>query len=240
MRDIDDVPIGARRRGMKRMQVLGVVAATVLCGSCSMHIDKPTSIAAGTFPRSVYSVDGDVQVQSHGRTEKVHSVDGDVTLGAFARASAIDTVSGRVELGRQAVCEDDLADVDGDVVLARGARVGGDMRTYDGGLQADDAEIDGAIRTVSGRIELRGITHVGKGIFLDRPKPSNGSDSEAARRLPVIVIGPGVVVDGPIVAQRGGTLRVSRQARIGPVRGLTTQWFEGTPPGLASNGQATP
>lgn len=217
---------------MKRMHVLGVVAAAVLCGSCSMHIDRPTSIAAGTSPRSIYSVDGEVQVQSHARAKKVHSVDGDVTLGAFARARAIDTVDGRVQLGRQAVCEHDIADVDGDIVLGRLARVGGDVRTYDGSLLADDANVDGGIRTVSGRIELRGNTHVHGGITLDKPKPSNGSDSAAAKRLPVIVIGPGVTVDGPIIAHHGGILRVSHQAWVGPIRGLETQWFDGPLPAL--------
>ncbi|WP_329741131.1 hypothetical protein [Dyella sp. A6] len=213
---------------------MGWLLALVACGGCTMHIDRATTVTAGSLPHPIYAVDGAVQVLSHAHAGKIRSVDGGVTLDDWATAHAIKTVDGRVMLGRQSVCRGVLASVDGNVTLARGARVGGDLRTYTANVQATDAQIGGSIRTVSGRIELRGITHVAGSIRLDKPKPSTSPDDDVWKRLPVLVIGPGVAVDGAIVAQRGGTLWVSRHAHIGAVSGIRVQWFDGAEPPLAA------
>jgi len=207
-----------------------MVAGLGLCGGCVMHVDRPTEIAAGSARRPVYSVDGGVHVAAHARAGKIRSVDGGVVLDDWAAATAIKAVDGGVSMGRQAVCVKNLSSVDGRVTLARGARVGGELHTYVASLDATDAEIGGAIRTVSGHVALHGITHVGGGIYLDKPKPSTDPTDEVWKRLPVVVVGPGVAVDGPVVAQRGGTLWVSRRARIGAVSGLRVQWFDGAAP----------
>lgn len=50
------------------------------------------------------------------------------------------------------------------------------------------------------------------------------------QRLPTLAIRPGVVIAGPIVAERGGVLKVSRQAKIGVVQGMSVQWMDGPAP----------
>jgi len=217
---------------MKQITWMTACFAALVCSGCVMHLDQPTEIAAGHLPRPVYSVDGGVHLAARAEAGKIRSVDGGVTLDEGATAKTIDTVDGAVVLGRGATCRHDLSAVDGQVSLAWGAHVGGDLQTLVAGLDAHDAEIAGAIRTVSGKILLHGTTRVGKGIYLDKPRPSTDAHDEVWKRLPLVVVGPGVVVDGPIVATRGGTLWVSRQARIGAVEGIRAQWFDGaSPPG---------
>ena len=221
---------------MRPITWMATCLAALVCGGCMMHLDQPTKISAGHRPRPVYSVDGGVHLAARAEAGKIRSVDGGVTLGEWATAKTIDTVDGPVVLERGATCRRDLSAVDGHVALARGVHVGGDLRTLFAELDAHDAEIAGVIRTVSGKILLHGTTHVGKGIYLDKPRPSTDAQDAVWKQLPMVVIGPGVVVDGPIVAARGGTLWVSRQARIGAVKGIRPQWFDGaTPPGHARN-----
>lgn len=223
-----------KENGLRQITWAPACLAALVCSGCVMHLDRPTEIAVGHLPRPVYSVDGGVHLAARAEAGKIRSVHGGVTLGEGATAKTIDTVDGPVALERGATCRHDLSAVDRRVSLAPGGHVGGNVRTLVAGLDGHDAEIAGAIHTVSGKILLHGTTHVGKGICLDKPRPSTDAQDEVWKRLPRVVIGPGVVVDGPIVAARGGTLWVSRQARIGAVEGIRTQWFDGaTPPGPA-------
>ena len=45
-------------------------------------------------------------------------------------------------------------------------------------------------------------------------------------KVPRIVIGPGAVVDGPLVFEREVTLHVHASARTGPIRGATARRYD--------------
>lgn len=216
---------------IRMMRPLVLLSVLVMAG-CSFHIDRATTLKSGTLHGSVYSVDGDVRVQPSAHVRKISVVDGDILLGSMAHASGLRSVDGSIELDRDAICTGDVKSVAGHIRLAGGVRVEGNVQTLTGTVDADNAFIGGQLETVAGRVRLTGATHVAKGILLPKPDPSMTVNDHEERRLPVLVIGPGVVVDGPIVAARGGVLNVSRMAKIGVVRGMSVQWFDGAAPSL--------
>jgi hypothetical protein len=215
-------------RMMRPVVLLGVLAMA----GCTLHIDRATTLKSGFPHGSVYSVDGDVQVDPSAHVRKISVVDGDIHLGRGARASGLRSVDGRIQMDRDALCTGNVKSVAGHITLADGVRVEGDVRTLTGTVDADNAYIGGQLETVAGRVWLTGTTHVAKGILLPKPDPHMTVNNHAERRPPELVIGAGVVIDGPIVAERGGVLKVSRQAKIGVVRGMSVQWFDGTAPAL--------
>jgi hypothetical protein len=217
---------------MIRMLRLLISLSVLALVGCSFHIDRATTLKSGEPHGSVYSVDGDVHVQPLAHVRKISVVDGDILLGNWAHASGLRSVDGRIALGHGAVCTGDVKTVTGRIQLADGVRVDGGVHTLTGSIDADNAYIGGRLETVAGRVRLTGATHVAKGILLPKPDPSMTVDHHEERRVPVLVIGPGVVVDGPIVAMRGGVLKVSRKAKIGEVHGIAVQWFDGAAPVL--------
>lgn len=208
-------------------------AAVMVClvAGCTLHLDKPVQVKQGDWARSIYEVDGPVRLEDQARAHKVSTVDGDITLGRWARATALRTVDGNIVMGTGALCDGDVYSVDGAIHLNDGVRVDGNVGTLVGSIDAHGALVTGRLETVSGHIRLSGTTHVNHGIVLSLPDPESEDADE--KRLPEVVIGPGVVVEGRIVARRGGTLRVSRKATIGPVEGITVQWFDGAAPPTA-------
>lgn len=213
-------------RSLKRSR-LPFSLAFALAG-CAMHIDKPVQVAPGDMAKSIYEVDGAIGVDAQARAHKLSTVDGNITLGRWAHATELRSVDGDITMAVGASCSGDVRNVGGTIRLDDGARVGGDVVNLVGRIDARGALIAGRVETVSGRIALSGATHVDQGIVLALPSPK--VDQADQRRLPVVVIGPGVVVAGSIVAHRGGTLWASRKASIGPVQGITVQWFDGAAP----------
>lgn len=192
-----------------------LLLACALAG-CAMHIDKNVHVQQGDMSRSVYDVDGAIDVDAQARARKLSTVDGNITLGRWAQATELRSVDGNLTMAAGSSCSGDLRTVDGTIRLADSARIGGDVETLTGRIEAQGALIAGQVETVSGRIALSGATHVDQGIVLALPSPKESGDD--LKRLPVVIIGPGVVVAGPIVAHRGGTLWVSRKASVGPVQ----------------------
>jgi len=210
-----------------QLLALGCVMA---CSGCALHIDQDTVVKAGGVHKSIYAVDGNIRVEPRARAASLSTVDGKVSLGAGASAVALRTVDGDIGMAESAFCSGNVQSVDGKVSLAPRSQVGGMVRTVAGDIEASDASIGGRLETVSGRIVLSGTSHVGQGILLEKPDPSTAANDRGQWRVPVVVIGPGVVVDGVIRAHRDGVLKVSRQARIGAVEGLEVHWFDGEPP----------
>lgn len=217
---------------MIRMTKTAILLGALAVAGCTLHVDRSSTLKSGTYHGSVYSVDGNVTVEPSAHVRKISVVDGDIVLGKSAHAAGLRSVDGRIQLDDGAICSGDVKSVAGKISLADGVRIKGDVRTLSGNIDANGALIGGTLETVAGRVRLTGTTHVSKGILLPKPDPNMTVNNHEARRLPVLVVGPGVVVEGPIVAARGGVLKVSRQAKIGVVRGISVQWFDGAAPAL--------
>ncbi|MEO9079498.1 MAG: hypothetical protein ABI268_09310 [Rhodanobacter sp.] len=217
---------------MKRMTRPIVLLGVLAMAGCTLHLDRATTLKSGFPHGSVYSVDGDVRVEPSAHVRKISVVDGDILLGNWAHASGLRSVDGRIKLDPGVICTGNVQSINGRITLAEGVRIEGDVRTLTASIDADNAFIGGQLVTVAGRVRLTGATHVAKGILLPKPDPHMTVNNHEERRLPELVIGPGVVIEGPIVAERGSVLKVSRQAKIGEVRGVSVQWFDGAAPPL--------
>ena len=64
------------------------------------------------------------------------------------------------------------------------------------------------------------------GLTIEKPR-QNGMGLSFKPRIPRVVIGPGAVVDGPLVFKREVKLYVHKTARTGPITGATAIPFDG-------------
>ena len=78
------------------------------------------------------------------------------------------------------------------------------------------AHVGGGIKTVNGSISIMGTSHVEGGILVEKPNGIMFNSED-----PVIVIGPGAVVQGELKFERKVKLYVSDKATIGTVTGAT-------------------
>ncbi|MEO8778816.1 MAG: hypothetical protein ABI389_09110 [Rhodanobacter sp.] len=209
-----------------------VLLSVLTLAGCSFHMDRATTLNSGVLHGSVYSVDGNVRVAPSAHVRKISVVDGDIVLGSWARTTGLRSVDGHIDLDKGVICTGNVKSVTGRIRVADGVRIEGDVRTLTGTIDANSTYIGGQLETVAGRVRLSGATRIAKGILLAMPDPSVTVNDHEEQRLPIIVIGPGVVVAGPIMAMRGGVLKVSRQAKIGAVHGISVQWFDGAAPAL--------
>lgn len=198
----------------------------LVASGCSLSMDGKTVVKHDDAKKSVYSLDGDIVVDERSDAGKLNTVDGNIILGAMAAATEVKSVDGNIKLGNYSHCKGNLASVEGAILLEPGSRVGGYVYSYAGSLQARDATIMGGVRSFASRITLSGGTVVNGGISLMSADQMGAVHDRAhLNELPSVVIGPGVYVTGPISSRRGGKLRVSKEAHIGTVEGLSVQWF---------------
>jgi hypothetical protein len=120
--------------------------------------------------------------------------------------------------------------VNGELTLGKGADIGGRLSNINGAILVASAHVAGGISTVNGDIDLRDGSHVEGGIHVELPtldvNDSNRHD------IPRVVIGPNVIVQGPLKFEHEVKLYVSDSATIGPVEGATAEKFSGDqPPG---------
>ena len=87
------------------------------------------------------------------------------------------------------------------------------------------AHVAGGIKTVNGSISILGASHVEGGIMVDKPTGIMFNSDD-----PVIIIGPGAVVQGDLRFERKVKLYVSDKATIGNVIGATAVPFSGDSP----------
>jgi hypothetical protein len=87
------------------------------------------------------------------------------------------------------------------------------------------AHVGGGIKTINGSMSIMGASHVEGGIMVDKPSGIMFMNED-----PVIVIGPGSVVQGDLRFERKVKLYVSDKATIGTVIGATAVPFSGENP----------
>ena len=203
---------------------LGTLAA---CGGGS-SINGDVSVAAGQTAGDVATVNGSVNVGDGATVGGAMTVNGGVTLGANVTAKSVKTVNGEVRLGEAAKVSGGVLSVNGALTLEKGADVSGKIANVNGDIQLTTAHVGGGITTINGDIEVGRDSRVEGGIHVDKPDFSGDMKNT---RVPRIVIGPGAVVQGPLLFERAVKLYVSDSAQIGPVEGATPELFSGEQPG---------
>jgi hypothetical protein len=152
-------------------------------------------------------------------------VNGSVRLGAHATAGSMKTVNGAITLGEGAHVSGSAGSVNGELTLANGAEIAGSLVNVNGKISLSSAHVGGGIKTVNGNVGIMGNSHVEGGILVEKPNSVLFNSED-----PVIVIGPGAVVQGDLRFERRVKLYVSDKATIGTVTGATPIMFSGDNP----------
>ena len=214
-------------------RILAAVAVIFALSGCDISVDGDGSskvngsvhVAAGKPAEDAHTVNGSIHVDDNAAVTSAGTVNGSVRLGAHATATSAKTVNGAISLGEGAHVSGSASSVNGDLTLENGAEVSGSLTNVNGKINLNSAHVAGGIRTMSGDIHILGASHVEGGILVEKP---NGILFNSAD--PVIVIGPGAVVQGELRFERKVKLYVSDKATIGTVTGATPIAFSGDNP----------
>lgn len=214
-------------------RIIAAIAVVLALSACDISVDGDGSakvngsvhVPAGKAAESASTVNGSIHVDDNAAVTSAGTVNGSVRLGAHATATSAKTVNGAISLGEGAHVSGSATSVNGDLTLANGAEVSGSLTNVNGRIELTSAHVGGGIKTVSGNISIMGTSHVEGGIVVEKPSSMLFSSED-----PVIVIGPGAVVQGDLRFERKVKLYVSDKATIGAVSGATPVAFSGDNP----------
>jgi formylmethanofuran dehydrogenase subunit C len=214
-------------------RILAAAAVILALSGCDISVDGDGStkingsvhVPAGKAAEEARTVNGSIHVDDNATATSVGTVNGSVRLGAHSTATSAKTVNGAITLGEGAHVSGSAATVNGDLTLASGAEVSGSLTNVNGKIDLNSAHVAGGIKSVNGDMNILGTSHVEGGILVEKP-----SGMLFNSRDPVIVIGPGAVVQGDLRFERQVKLYVSDKATIGTVTGATPIAFSGDSP----------
>jgi DUF4097 and DUF4098 domain-containing protein YvlB len=192
----------------------------------STKINGSVHITAGKPAQDASTVNGSIHIDDNAAVTSATTVNGSVRLGAHATADSMKSVNGAIALGDGAHVSGRAGSVNGDLTLGNGAEVAGSLTNVNGKISLTSAHVAGGIKTVSGSISIMGTSHVEGGILVEKPNSISFSSED-----PVIVIGPGAVIQGEMKFERRVKLYISDKATVATVTGATPIAFSGdTPP----------
>jgi len=214
-------------------RVITAIAVILALSGCDLAVDGDGSskvngsvhIPAGKAADAATTVNGSIHIDDNAAVTSASTVNGSVHLGSHATATSLKTVNGAILIGAGAHVSESAGSVNGELTLADGAEVSGHLTNVNGRIGLTAAHVAGGIKTVNGSISIMGNSHVEDGIMVDKPTGLSFNSSD-----PVIVIGPGAVVQGDLRFERKVKLYVSDKATIGTVIGATAAPFSGEIP----------
>ncbi|MGH8110773.1 MAG: hypothetical protein ACREPL_02365 [Rhodanobacteraceae bacterium] len=177
------------------------------------------------------TVNGSIHLAEGAQVGDASTVNGGVKLGERAHAKSISTVNGDVTLAKGATVSGDVSAVNGAFNLAPGSAVDGSLSNVSSRISVDGAHVGAGIATVAGDIEVTGDAVVDGGIKVRKPNGKGSINLFGGNHVPVITIGAGATVNGPLTFEREVTLYVSDDAHVaGPITGATAVKFSGNEP----------
>jgi DUF4097 and DUF4098 domain-containing protein YvlB len=214
-------------------RIVAAVAVVLALSGCDISVDGDGStkingsvhVPTGKAPDDARTVNGSIHIDDNAAVTSAATVNGSVRLGAHATATSAKTVNGAITLGDGAHVSGSAGSVNGDLTLATGAEVSGSLSNVNGRIDLNSAHVAGGIKTVTGNVSIMGTSHVEDGILVEKPHSMLFNSED-----PVIVIGPGAVVQGDLKFERKVKLYVSDKATIGTVTGATPIAFSGDKP----------
>jgi DUF4097 and DUF4098 domain-containing protein YvlB len=215
-------------------RVIAALAAILALSGCDISVDGDGStkvngsvhVPAGKAAEEARTVNGSIHIDDNAAVTSAGTVNGSVRLGAHATATSVGTVNGAITVGEGAHVSGKAGTVNGELTLANNGEVSGALTNVNGKISLTSAHVGGGIKTVNGSISIMGTSHVEGGILVEKQNSVFFNKED-----PVIVIGPGAVVQGDLRFERSVKLYVSDKATIGTVTGATPITFSGdTPP----------
>ena len=194
-------------------------------------LSAPAAIAAADIVRTNGSVNTDAGAE-YGRLATTNgsirladgitagsasTVNGGITAGNDVTAASLGTVNGSIRAGERARIAGGVETVNGSVFIDRGSRVGR-VETVNGAIGLVATEVEGDIETSNGDLTIGVGSRVRGGVHVHKPS-TNWMPVRISTRRQRVVIGPGAVVEGPMVFEREVRLYVHDTARIGEVSG---------------------
>jgi formylmethanofuran dehydrogenase subunit C len=205
--------------------ILALSGCDISDGDGSTKVNGSVHIPAGKAAEEARTVNGSIHIDDNAAVTSASTVNGSVRLGAHATATSAKTVNGAISLGDGAHVSGSAGSVNGDLTLASGAEVSGSLVNVNGRIELNSAHVADGIKTVTGSISITGTSHVEGGILVEKSHSMLFNSED-----PVIVIGPGAVVQGELRFERKVKLYVSDKATIGTVTGATPIAFSGDKP----------
>ncbi|HEY4366404.1 MAG TPA: hypothetical protein VGN07_04160 [Steroidobacteraceae bacterium] len=181
-------------------------------------VNGSIQIDAGASVGNVETVNGSVRVGDRATAKALNTVNGGISLGADSKADSLETVNGKLQVAESAQIAGNVTATNGTLSLARGASVGGEVSNVNGAMTLEGAHIGRGLHTSTGDITLRAGSRIDGGILVKKTTPSLFNWHH---RNPRIVIGPDVVVTGPLKFEREVDLYVSDRAKVGQIEGAT-------------------
>lgn len=209
---------------------LSVSLACVAPAFAQNDIDKVNgsiTAEAGQTYGDLQTVNGSIRIEAGSRTGDAETVNGAIRIADNARVGDVGTVNGSIRAGRQLRAAGDIETVNGSVFVDRGGTLRG-VSTVNGSIGLVDSDLSGGIETVNGDITVGAGSHVRGGIKVEKPTSNWMPVTMGKRQPPRIIVGPGAVVEGPLVFEREVKLYVHDSARIGSVTGATAVRYSGT------------
>lgn len=176
--------------------------------------------AEATVTGGIKTVNGKIRVDDGANIRKAATVNGSLQLGDKVRSRSLHTVNGSIRLGRDCEVDGDIEAVNGSIKTEQGSTVADDVENVNGDMEIQGSVLSGNLSTVNGDIEIMDGS-VLKGDLVVK-KPGGWGWNDSRKRKPRVIIGPGAIVEGEIVAEREIELYISESAEVGGVSGVMT------------------
>jgi len=197
-----------------------LAAAPALAQQDISKVNGSIVAQAGRAYGDVETVNGSISIETGAQVEDAETVNGSINAGDDVVADSLTTVNGQIRVGARARIRGDVETVNGGIFIDRGSSVGGDVGTVNGAIGLVAVDLAGDISTVGGDITVGVGSHVRGGVRVHK-SGANWMPVRISTRRQRVIIGPGAVVDGPLVFERDVVLYVHETARIGEVAGAT-------------------
>ena len=210
----------------------GAASASPDTDTQARYIDKINSsitAEAGQAYGDLSTVNGSIRIESNATLKDAETVNGSIRLADDVHSGGLTTVNGSIHVGSRARIDGAIETVNGGIFVDRGGKVQRGIETVNGAIGLVDTDLGGGIETMNGDITVGVGSHVKGGIRIEKPGKSWGLRM-GKPKVPRVVIGPNVVVEGALVFEREVTLYVHQSARVGAVSGATAQRYNGASP----------
>lgn len=189
------------------------------------NVNGSIRIGEDSQVESIRNVNGSIGLERGVRTGTVRNVNGAIRIdGDGIVKGNIANTNGRIEIGANGRISGGVSNVNGRVTVEEGSRIEGAISTVTGQIQMMASSAAG-VETTKGNIELLDGTHIAGGLTVKRP-----GGLSRKNKVPRIVIGDEVKVDGPLRFEQEVELYVHETASVGEVSGAEPILYTGDRP----------
>lgn len=206
--------------------VLALCAPAAFAQTSVDKVNGSITAEAGQAYGDLSTVNGSIRIHDGASVRDAETVNGSIKVGNDAQVDDLGTVNGSIRTGTALRAGGDLETVNGSIFVDRGGRLAG-VATVNGAIGLVDSDLSGGIQTVNGDITVGAGSHVKGGIKVEKPGSNWLPISFGKRRPPRIIVGPGAVVEGPLVFEQEVKLYVHETARTGAITGATAVRYSG-------------